>query len=398
MKDQLSPKGTILIIDDNPTHLAILSDYLISDGFNTLISQNGEDAVLQAEKEQPDLILLDILMPGIDGFEICHRLKEQPATQEIPIIFMTALADVEDKLKAFKVGGVDYITKPLQLPEVLVRINVHLTLKRQQQCIQKQNAQLAQLNHDKNRFFSIIAHDLRGSLNSLRDLTQLAAENFEIYSIPRLKELIKMQFQTTDNLSKLLENLLIWARVQQGMIEYEPQQLDLENVIAWNIQLAMLKATQKQILLTSTVEKKTYLVYADFNMIDSIIRNLLSNALKFTPSGGAVTVTATADERCVIIAVTDTGIGISVQDLPKLFRIDVKYKQAGTEHEPGTGLGLILCKEFVEKHGGKIWVESEEGKGSTFYVSFPKAESQTAEAFLPAFSSCSISKTPQEQL
>lgn len=386
MKNHSSPKGTILIVDDNPTHLAVLSDYLTSDGFDTLVCQNGESAIRRAEEEQPDLILLDILMPGIDGFEICRRLKKQAATQEIPVIFMTALADMHDKLNAFKAGGVDYITKPLHLQEVLVRINVHLTLKRQQQYIQKQNAQLKQLNHDKNRFFSIIAHDLRGSLNPLRDLTRITAENFEIYSVPKLKEIIRMQFQTTDNLSKLLETLLLWARVQQGMIEYHPQQIDLENVITWNIQLALLSAKQKQIPLTSTVEKKTYLVYADFNMIDTIVRNLISNALKFTYSGGSVIIAAIANERDVTMSVADTGTGIPAEDLSKLFRIDAKYKQPGTNHEPGTGLGLILCKEFVEKHGGKIWVESEEGKGSTFYVSFPKAESQTTEAFTPASS------------
>lgn len=372
MKDH-SSKGTVLIVDDNLTHLAMLSDYLNADGFDTFRAQDGESALRQAKEEQPDIILLDILMPGLDGFEICQRLKAQAVTREIPVIFMTALTDMNDKLNAFKAGGVDYITKPLQLQEALVRINVHLTLKRQQQHIQTQNAQLKQLNHDKDRFFSIIAHDLRGSLNSLRDLTRITAEDFEMYSLPKLKELIMVQFQTTDNLSKLLENLLIWARVQQGMIDYQPQKLDLENVILWNIQLAMLRARQKQISLTSRVEKKMYLVYADFNMLDTIVRNLISNALKFTYSGGSIVAAATADERSVTMSVADTGTGIPAEDLSKLFRIDVKYKHLGTDREPGTGLGLILCKEFVEKHGGKIWVASEEGKGSTFYVSFPKA-------------------------
>ncbi|GAK60717.1 response regulator receiver sensor signal transduction histidine kinase [Candidatus Vecturithrix granuli] len=373
MKSHRTAKGTVLIVDDNPTHLIVLSDYLTADGFDILCAQDGESAIQRAEQEHPDIILLDILMPGLDGFEICRLLKDQSVTREIPVIFMTALTEMNDKLNAFKAGGVDYITKPLQLPEVLVRINVHLTLKRQQQHIQRQNAQLKQLNHDKDRFFSIIAHDLRGSLNSLRDLTRITAENFEIYSLPKLKEMIRMQFQTTDNLSKLLENLLIWARVQQGMIEYQPQKLDLENVITWNIQLAMLRAKQKQIPLTTTIAKKTHIVHADFNMLDTIVRNLISNALKFTHSGGSIVVAATADERNVTMSVADTGIGIPSEDLPKLFRIDFKYKHLGTEHEPGTGLGLILCKEFVEKNGGNIWVESTEGKGSTFYVSFPKA-------------------------
>lgn len=373
MKDHPSAKGTVLIVDDNSTYLAVLSDYLNADGFETLTAQDGENAIRRAEQELPDIILLDILMPGLDGIEICRRLKAQAVTREIPVIFMTAMADMNDKLKAFNAGGVDYITKPLQLPEVLVRINVHLTLKRQQQHIQKQNVQLQQLNHDKDRFFSIIAHDLRGSLNSLRDLTRITAEDFEIYSLPKLKDVIRVQFETTDNLSKLLENLLMWARIQQGMIEYQPQKLDLGNVIDWNIQLAILKAKQKQISLTTTVERKTYIIYADFNMIDTIVRNLLSNALKFTYSGGSIVVAATTDEHNVTMSVADTGLGISAEDISKLFRIDIKYKHLGTDREPGTGLGLILCKEFIEKHGRNIWVESKEGKGSTFYVSFPKA-------------------------
>lgn len=371
MKGQ-EPKGTILLVDDNPTNLAVLSEYLSADGFEILVSQDGESAIWQAEHEQPDIILLDILMPGLDGFETCRYLKSQPGTQHIPVIFITALTDVQDKIQGFKLGGVDYITKPLQPEEVLARVNVHITLQQQQQQIQKQNALLIQLNHDKDRFFSIIAHDLRGSINSLRDLTRLTAENLELYSVPKVKDILRMQFQSTDNLSKLLENLLMWSRVQQGMIEYEPRKIDLEHVVAWNVQLARLRAQQKQITLSSSVEKNVYWVYADFNMVDTVIRNLLSNALKFTLSGGRITIAASEDEQAVILSVADSGVGISAQDLPKLFRIDIKYKHRGTDREPGTGLGLILCKEFVEKNGGKIWVESEEGKGSTFSVSFPK--------------------------
>lgn len=372
MKEQDSGKGTILLVDDNPANLAVLSNFLSADGFEILVSQDGESAIWQAEHEHPNLILLDILMPGLGGFETCRQLKSQSATRHIPVIFMTALADTQNKIQGFELGGIDYITKPLQPEEVLARVNVHITLQRQQQQIQKQNAQLTQLNHDKDRFFSIIAHDLRGSINSLRDLTQMTSENLELYSVSKLKDILRMQFQTTDNLSKLLENLLMWARVQQGLIEYQPQRIDLAQVVAWNVQLARPGAQQKQITLTNSVEKDIYIIHADFNMVDTVIRNLLSNALKFTFSGGTITLSATEDKHHIALAVRDSGVGIPAQDLPKLFRIDVKYKHRGTDHEPGTGLGLILCKEFIEKNRGKIWVESEEGKGSTFFVSFPK--------------------------
>jgi two-component system sensor histidine kinase/response regulator len=234
------------------------------------------------------------------------------------------------------------------------------------------NAQLRELNASKDIFFSIIAHDLRNPLSSLHELTQIIEENLDQYSQDELKEMIVLQKTAAENLYKLLENLLTWSRVQRGVIPYQPQPVDLKWLVSRCLSLLAIQAERKQIRLTSSIQEGMF-IYADFNMVDTVIRNLISNAIKFTSLGGTVNVLVHSDDRCVEVAVSDTGTGIEAEDLPKLFRIDTKYKRLGTNQEEGTGLGLILCKEFVERHGGKIWAESQFGKGTTFRFILPKA-------------------------
>jgi signal transduction histidine kinase len=168
-----------------------------------------------------------------------------------------------------------------------------------------------------------------------------------------------------------MDNLLTWSRIPRGMIDYHPQQISIRMVVARNVALLMPNAEQKQITLRNSVQEQTA-IYADFNMVDTVVRNLISNALKFTEAGGTVEISATPDNDVVEISVSDTGVGIGKEHISKPFRIDTKYKRLGTAREKGTGLGLILCKEFVEKNGGRIWVESEVGKGSVFRFTLPK--------------------------
>ena len=392
-------KATLLVVDDNATNLNMLLDYFHDVGYKVLIASNGEQALQQVQHVSPDLILLDVMMPGIDGFETCQRLKDQEKTKDIPVIFMTALTETVEKVRGFAVGGVDYITKPLQYEEVLARVNAHLTIRKLQQELQKKNedlekytillanrnvqlheknfeldeknAQLKALNADKDKFFSIIAHDLRNPLGALRELPQIIVENIETYTRDELLRLILLQRDAAKNLFALLENLLTWSRIQRGMIEFNPQQISLENVIARNIALMQSQAEQKQITLTNLVQENIPIL-ADYNMIDTVIRNLMSNALKFTREGGSIQVSAAHTDEFAEVAVADTGIGIKEQYIAKLFRIDEQYRRIGTANEKGTGLGLILCKEFVEKHGGHLWVESEIGKGSTFRFTLSK--------------------------
>ncbi len=250
--------------------------------------------------------------------------------------------------------------------------------KQAEEALRKSEKKLRELNTSKDTFFSIIAHDLRGPLSSLHELTQFIEENLDRYSPEELKEMLLLQKISSENLYKLLENLLTWSRVQRGMMPYQPQQIDIRWLVDRNIQLLALHAEKKQITLTNLIKEKMD-VSIDFNMIDTVIRNLISNALKFTSTEGTVEISAQQDEHKVEVSVSDTGIGIETEDISRLFRIDTKYKRLGTAQEEGTGLGLILCKEFVEHHGGKIWVESLVGKGTTFRFTLPRGLKENEE-------------------
>jgi two-component system sensor histidine kinase/response regulator len=375
---QTDNTATILIVDDNPVNLEMLFQYFAYSTFKTLVAQDGESALFQIEHTQPDLILLDILMPGIDGFETCRQLKANESTQDIPVIFMTALSATADKVKGFEVGGVDYITKPFQYEEVMARVNAHLTIRRQQQQLQEQtalleekNAQLKALNANKDKFFSIIAHDLKSPFAGLVVVANLIKENIERWSKNEIKRSADQLQKSVDNLYAFIENLLTWSRFQQGAMEYTPQFVDFQFIIARNVALVIQNAQQKQITLRNSIQEQIP-AFIDVNMVDAVVRNLLSNAIKFTKAGGTVEISATHDKNTLKVAISDTGIGIPDENLPDLFRIDTKTQQVGTAGEQGTGLGLILCKEFVEQHAGTIWVESEVGRGSTFWFTLPK--------------------------
>jgi len=385
-------KATILIVDDNPTNLGVFLEHLEETGFEVSVARSGEGAIRQLEHFRPDLILLDVMMPGIDGFETCRQLKKNAATRDIPVIFMTALTDPVDKVKGFLAGGADYITKPLHHEEVLVRVTAHLTIQRLRRQIQAQNvlleeknaiiaaqqalveekeAQIKTLQAYKEKLFAFISEDLQHPLNKLLGFIRLIAKNLDNYNKDTIKSHVARLQTAAEELYLLLENLLIWSAHQRGMLEYAPEPIDLHEIAVYNLLLFTPNAEQKQITLRSSIQEQV-LVYADYNMVNMVIRNLLSNALKFTDSGGNVTISAGQTEDFIELSVSDTGVGMRAEDLPHLFQIELtSQKNAAGKEKPG--LGLILCKELMEKNGGTIWCESELRKGTTFSFILPKA-------------------------
>ncbi len=247
-------------------------------------------------------------------------------------------------------------------------------LRFQNQLLETQSKELARLNADKDKFFSIVAHDLKGPFNPLLGAAELMM--FLVKDAPReeLKEMVEIIQASAKNVYDLLENLLQWARIQMGRMEYKPLSIHLKELADVNIRLLSANAKDKKITLQSTVTDDI-IVHADDHMLDTVIRNITSNALKFTPSGGSVTISAESDKsQFVTVAVTDTGVGISQKDVASLFKIDVHHSTVGTDNEQGTGLGLIMCKEMVKKNGGRIWVESELGKGTAVKFTVPIAQ------------------------
>ncbi len=354
----------ILMVDDVGTNLKLLDDILNPEGYKTRPVPNGELALIAAEKEKPDLILLDIMMPGIDGFEICRRLKENPGLSDIPIIFISALGDTDNIVKALTAGGVDYINKPFQAEEVKARVRTHLKLHRQ-------SKELRELNATKDKFFSIIAHDLRGPFSGFLGLSKLLAEELPGLTQKEIQKMSGSMRDSATNLFNLLENLLEWSRMQQGGIIFNPESIWLMSIMNDSMSPVMDSADKKGVEIRYEIHADLE-VFADAYMLASTIRNLASNAVKFTRKGGKITIAAkTVPGNLVEFSVRDTGIGMNPEMVADLFRIDVQNNRRGTENEPSSGLGLLLSKDFVEKHQGQIWVDSEEEKGSTFYFTLP---------------------------
>ena len=238
--------------------------------------------------------------------------------------------------------------------------------KQDELIIQQQNQELKKYNTTKDKFFSIIAHDLKSPFNGLLGLTELLVENLRTYDIDKTQEIVESLHSSTQQTYKLLENLLDWARNQQNRINFNPIKTDIGSIADETVNLLKPIADAKNISFTLKIKKPCYTL-SDTYMINAIFRNLLSNAIKFTHSGGRVKIEAKTQDSMVLISVNDNGVGMTPENIAKLFRIDTNTSQPGTSGERGTGLGLLLCNDFVEKHEGKIWVESEIGKGSTFY-------------------------------
>ena len=238
--------------------------------------------------------------------------------------------------------------------------------KQAEEEIKNKNEELSKTNAEKDKFFSIIAHDLKSPFHGFLNLTELMADSTEKFSQEEFVENSKSLNESARNLYKLLENLLEWAQMQNGSMSFSPQEIDLQKIVSKSIKTVKDRAVQKGITIINKVPKMQE-IYADEKMIDSVFRNLLSNAIKFTRKDGKIIVSteASANEK-IEVTVSDTGVGMSEENVKKLFKLEEKVSSKGTEGEPSTGLGLLLCKEFVEKHGGKIWVESEVGKGSSF--------------------------------
>jgi len=242
--------------------------------------------------------------------------------------------------------------------------------KQAEEKIEENRKALIKLNADKDRFISILAHDLRSPFNTLLGFSELLSENSRECNSDEIEDLATNIHKSAQQSFNLLENLLNWARAEQGSITFIPRKLRLIDVCNDILETLSITAKKKSIFLNCRVEDNLN-VFADGEMLKTIIRNLVSNAIKFTNKGGAVSIIADQSKENVTIRVSDNGIGIPGNDLPKLFDISEKISTAGTSGETGTGLGLLLCKEFVEKHGGKIWAESEEGKGSEFIFRLP---------------------------
>ncbi|KPA14096.1 Response regulator receiver sensor signal transduction histidine kinase [Candidatus Magnetomorum sp. HK-1] len=384
--------STIMVVDDNPTNLRVLIDYLEESGYETMVAPSGERAIQQLEHAQPDLILLDIMMPGLDGFETCKVFKDDKESKNIPVIFMTALSDTEKKLKGFNMGAVDYITKPFQQEEVLARINTHLIIQRQKKellflnnklsesntkltetniQLSRVNAELTQAIETREKIYSIFSDDIFGSMGSIFGLSGRIVRSAEsLLNDTFVKTAVNIQ-RSASYTQKIFENLMGWIKLQSGAIEPSPDIIPLNKIVDRSIIPMNQQAKEKQITITNTIVENE-LVFVDENMTDDIFQHLMTNSIKYCVAGDKITISSKNLGDYEEIQIKDTGIGISEENQRKLFKINSTIKEHGTAGEKGAGLGLIICNELVKKLNGKIWITSQLGKGTTTYLTLPK--------------------------
>jgi two-component system, sensor histidine kinase and response regulator len=382
----------IFIVDDNENNLQVLGNHLLEHDFDVSLANNGYEALeVLKEGDLPDLILMDIMMPGIDGIEVCKRIKSDERTQHIPVIFLTAKSDAADIVFGLESGGVDYVTKPFNSMELLARINNQLEVKfsrdeikaknkelalvndallKSRKMLKSKNRELNELNNAKDKFFSIIAHDLKNPLQALLLTSDLMNRYIDDVDIDKIREKTSNIKDATKQIIDLLNNLLQWSRSQTGRIKFEPEIIDFFTISDNILSLFRNQSAAKNIQIKSRIAPST-LVKADYNMLYTVARNVVSNAVKFTPNGGTVNITSHTENHSLIIKIEDSGIGIDEKNIKKLFRVDSTYTRVGTNKEHGTGLGLILCKDFIEKHNGSISVTSKVGEGTVFLISIP---------------------------
>ncbi|GAB4280074.1 MAG: hypothetical protein Fur0025_07720 [Oscillatoriaceae cyanobacterium] len=401
--------GNILIVDDEPNNLRVLLNCLIANGYDARGVLNGEMGLKAALSEPPDLVLLDIMMPHMDGYQVCHEFKNIANLKDIPIIFISAKYDSLDKVKAFRSGGVDYIPKPFQIEEVLARIENHLRLRQLQQelaeqnlllqaeisqrkaaeqALQAQNAQLqreirereraeaelAKLNDDLARsnselaqFVSIASHDLRSPLTTVKGYGQLFKMRHAQSLEAEGKRYIDRILDGCDRMLNLIDDLLQYSRLGKGGEQFSPvSTAEAVEEACQNLSLEI-NSNHAEIIC-----RDLPVVTADFSQLRQLFQNLIGNAIKYRGEANPrVEVTAIADTEQYLFAIKDNGIGMEPESFPKIFQMFKRLH--GPSEYPGTGIGLAICQKIVQLHGGRLWVESAPDQGSSFYFTIPIA-------------------------
>lgn len=361
----------ILIVDDVMSNVLLLKVLLTNEKFQIATASNGRQALDQVTKEKPDLVLLDVMMPDMSGFEVSQQLKANPETAEIPIIFLTALNSTADIVKGFQVGGNDFISKPFNKEELIIRVTHQISLIAAKRIIVAQTEELRKTIIGRDKLYSVIAHDLRLPMGSIKMVLNMLILNLPSDTIgPEMYELLTMANQTTEDVFSLLDNLLKWTKSQIGKLKVVYQDIDMVEVTEGVIEIFSMVAELKKISIRLETPSKLD-VHADIDMIKTVIRNLLSNAIKFSNEETEILVTVQEQEGMAVVSVKDSGCGIDEENQKKLLHTDTHFSTFGTNNEEGSGLGLLLCQDFVIKNGGRLWFTSAKGEGSTFSFSIP---------------------------
>ena len=364
--DKTNQPPNILIVDDTPANLQLLAEMLKEHGYRVRVARSGPLALQAAQHEPPDLMLLDIIMPEMDGYEVCARLKADARLREVPIIFVSALTEPLDKVRAFRSGGVDYLTKPFHGEEVAARVHTPLEIRRQRHELQAQVAYLRELETMRDSLVHMIVHDLRSPLNGILGGLELLSMNAE--NMPEMEhKCLELARNAGMTLSEMINTLLDITRLEANQMPLTLAPADLAETVQRGIDLLGKQAREQ----CDVQAAGDVMLVCDAALLTRVVTNLVANAVKFSPEHTRVAVTACVEDGHAVVRVVDHGLGIPPEYHASVFQKFGQVELQRVHKKASTGLGLAFCKLAIEAQGGQIGLESAEGKGSTFWFKLP---------------------------
>lgn len=362
---------TILIVDDNQTNIILLQAILKRAKYNTVSATNGADALRIMQEMHPDLVLLDIMMPEMDGYEVARRKDEIEDIQSIPFLFVTALSDTNSMVKGFKAGCSDFITKPFNTEEILIRIHHQIINVENRRIINSKNEELKSLIRNRDKLYAVVAHDLRSPLGTIKSVLDILDENLNSEIIGfELYDLLHATTESADELFGLLENLLFWTRTQMGKLIFQPKEIKITDAVTDAIKATSSMSNIHRIDISYSDNTGNATVLADKNMITTVIRNILANAIKFSDEDSSIEIETKILDNQLSCSITDHGCGMD-DEVKQALQQQISITTTGKHQEEGTGLGLTLCREFIRAHNGNLSFESEMNVGTTFTFTIP---------------------------
>jgi two-component system, sensor histidine kinase and response regulator len=361
----------ILVVDDDRLNVRILSNILKSEGYTLADADSGERALEVYESFHPDLVLLDVMMPGMNGFETCRALRQRYGVETAPVIFITAKSESDDVVEGLNAGGVDYLPKPFRAKEALARIRTHLHIRLLSEQQKSLVDQLSKANAAKNRFLGMAAHDLRNPLASIRGLAEFLRDGVVGPLSPEQIDLINTIHEASQGMLDLVNELLDVATIESGELKINLEPHNLTELIEKNIYLANIEAAKKRTKIVFAAPGHAAVVPIDPGKIKQVVANLLSNALKYSPAGSTITVELHHGKGTWAFSVKDQGPGIPENERDKLFKDFGRLSVKTTGGEKSTGLGLAICRKIVDAHRGTITAENLPKRGCEFRVTLP---------------------------